>query len=73
MTATRALAASVARERLVRAAGLIISCTGCAALLWLFVQQPTNLQELTGGVAASVGAYQINQAEFDALKARALA
>ena len=53
------------RERAIRVAGLVISCGGCAALLWLFVHQPTNLQELTGGVAASVGAYQINQADFD--------
>ena len=54
-----------ARERAIRAAGFVVSCMGCAALAWLFVQQPTNLQELTGGVAASVGVYEINQADFD--------
>ena len=53
------------REVAVRATGLALSLAGCAALLWLFVQQPTNLEELTGGVAASVGAYQINQADFE--------
>ena len=57
--------ASPTRERIVRAAGLAVSCVGCVSLLWLFVQQPTNLQELTGAVSASVGAYQINQADFD--------
>ena len=62
---TGALAAPATRERIVRAAGLVVSCAGCVSLLWLFVHQPTNLQELTGGVAASVGAYQINQADFD--------
>jgi hypothetical protein len=62
---TGTMAASAARERIVRAAGLTVSCVGCVSLLWLFVHQPTNLQELTGGVAASVGAYQINQADFD--------
>lgn len=57
--------AADAREQVVRAAGLVVSCTGLVALLWLFVHQPTNLQELTGGVAASVGVYQINQADFE--------
>lgn len=53
------------REALLRVSGLAGSTLGVAALLWLFVQQPTNLEELTGGVAATVGAYQINQADFD--------
>lgn len=53
------------REVAVRATGLALSLAGGGALLWLFVQQPTNLEELTGGVAASVGAYQINQADFE--------
>jgi hypothetical protein len=54
-----------AREAAVRGTGLALSVVGCGALIWLFVHQPTNLVELTGGVAASVGAYQINQADFD--------
>lgn len=53
------------RDAAIRGAGLALSMAGCGALLWLFVHQPTNLEELTGGVAASVGAYQINQADFD--------
>lgn len=53
------------RDAAVRGAGLGLSLAGCAALVWLFVHQPTNLGELTGGVAASVGAYQIDQAHFD--------
>ena len=53
------------RERVVRVSGLALSLGAGAALFWLFVQQPTNLEELTGGVAASVGAYQIDQAAFD--------
>lgn len=57
--------ASTSRERVLRGAGLMVSGAGCAMLLWVFVQQPTSLQELTGGVAATVGAYQINQADFD--------
>ena len=65
MTTGGTLAAAGTRERAVRAGGLLVSCAGCASLLWLFAHQPANLQELTGGVAATVGAYQINQAEFD--------
>lgn len=53
------------RESLVRGAGLACSVASLVALLWLFVQQPANLEQLTGGVTAAVGAYQINQADFD--------
>ena len=53
------------RETVVRAAGRAVSLAGCGALLWLFVQQPATLEELTGAVSASVGAYQINQADLD--------
>jgi hypothetical protein len=53
------------RESLMRGSGLACALTVFCAILWLFVHQPATLQELTGGVAASVGAYQINQADFD--------
>jgi hypothetical protein len=65
MTTAHVHATAGMRDNAVRAAGLLVSCAGCASLLWLFVQQPTNLQELTGSVAASVGVYQIDQAAFD--------
>ncbi len=53
------------RETVVRGGGLAVATAGCVALLWLFVHQPTSLDELTGSVAATVGAYTINQADFD--------
>ena len=53
------------REASVRSLGLAASLAGCGALVWLFVQQPASLVQLTGGVAASVGAYRIDQANFD--------
>lgn len=62
---TTTMLAPATREALLRGGGLIASTLGLVALLWLFVQQPTNLEQLTGGVAASVGAYQINQADFE--------
>ena len=58
-------AAAGTREVVVRATGLTLTLAGGSLLLWLFVQQPTNFEQLTGGVAATVGAYAINQAEFD--------
>ena len=53
------------RDTLVRAIGIVVASFGLGAVLWLFVQQPTTFGELTGGVAASVGAYRIDQADFD--------
>jgi len=64
-TAARQHLPGARRETVVRAAGLAVSLAGCGALLWLFVQQPATLEELTGAVTASVGAYQINQADLD--------
>ncbi len=61
---TRTLAPAT-RETVVRAVGLAVSLAGCGALVWLFVHQPTNLEQLTGAVSASVGAYQIDTAHFD--------
>lgn len=58
-------AAAGTREVVVRSTGLALTLAGGSLLLWLFVQQPTNFEQLTGGVAATVGAYAINQAEFD--------
>ncbi len=52
------------RDAWVRAAGLACSLLAFAMVLWLFVQQPATLEELTGGVAASVGAYRIDEADF---------
>ncbi|MGI8672944.1 MAG: hypothetical protein ACR2LU_10095 [Luteitalea sp.] len=49
----------------IRASGAAVVIAGFAGLLWLFVQQPASLVELTGGVAATVGVYQIDQAAFE--------
>jgi hypothetical protein len=52
-------------ELALRAGGAVASLVGLAAVGWLFVQQPATIAELTGGAAASVGAYRINQADFE--------
>lgn len=49
---------------LVRATGLIASITALCFVLWLLVAQPGTVQEITGGVAASVGAYRIDERHF---------
>ncbi len=49
----------------VRAAGLAVSSAGLLFALWLFTSQPATIDEITGGVAASVGAYRIDAAQFD--------
>lgn len=60
-----AATATGTRETAIRASGAALVLGGLVCLLWLFVQQPTSLVELTGGVAASVGVYQIDTAQFE--------
>jgi tetratricopeptide (TPR) repeat protein len=54
------------RDRSLRVIGLIVSVAYAAFILWLYVQQPQTVAEVTGGLAASVGAYRIDQQAFDA-------
>jgi hypothetical protein len=49
---------------LVRASGLVVSGVALYFVLWLLVAQPGTVQEITGGVAASVGAYRIDDLHF---------
>ena len=50
----------------VRAIGLGLSCTYAAFALWLFAAQPRTVAEVTGGIAAGVGAYHVDEASFAA-------
>ena len=50
---------------IVRVAGLALSAAFAAFILWLYAAQPRTVAEVRGGVAASVGAYRIDQAGFD--------
>lgn len=49
----------------VRAAGLVVSLSALAFTLWLFTWQPASMDEITGGVAAAVGAYRVDGAQFE--------
>ena len=53
------------RESIIRGVGLACSTAAMAALAWLFVHPPESLEQLTGGVAAAVGVYEIDQVAFD--------
>lgn len=50
---------------LIRVSGLLVSGLGLLFAAWLFSAQPASIDEITGGVAASVGAYRVDAAQFE--------
>lgn len=51
-----------------RTAGLVLSLTYASVIVWLYAAQPQNMGEVTGGLAASIGAYTVDaQAMQDGL------
>jgi hypothetical protein len=57
--------ALAARETAIRLGGLIASLGTAAFAAWLLATQPGTLTDVSGGLAASVGLYRIDQAAFD--------
>ncbi|HEY7476175.1 MAG TPA: hypothetical protein VH679_14245 [Vicinamibacterales bacterium] len=53
------------REAVVRAAGLAFALTYAAFIGWLFVSRPGNVSQITGGLAASIGAYRTDSRQFE--------
>jgi hypothetical protein len=53
------------QDRAVRVFGLLLSVCYATSIIWLYVRQPQTVAEVTGGLAATVGVYQIDQAAFD--------
>jgi tetratricopeptide (TPR) repeat protein len=49
----------------VRPLGLLFSAAYAAVIIWLYAAQPQNVAQVTGGLAAGIGAYRINQQAFD--------
>jgi hypothetical protein len=49
----------------VRALGLATSICYAALIVWAYAHQPQSLAEVTGGLSAGIGAYQIDQQVFD--------
>jgi hypothetical protein len=53
---------------MVRAAGLVLSISYAALIVWLYAAQPQTIAEVSGGLASGVGAYRVDsQAMADAL------
>ena len=51
-------------EPLVRGLGLVASACAAAALAWMAASQPRTVAEITGGLAATIGAYRIDEVAF---------
>lgn len=49
----------------VRIAGLAASLAYAGFIAWVYAYQPKTVAELTGGLASTVGAYEIDRASFD--------
>ncbi len=50
---------------MVRPAGLLLSLGYAMAIVWLYASQPQTRAEAIGGLAASVGAYRVDDRAFD--------
>jgi hypothetical protein len=50
---------------MVRIGGAIFAGAYAAFIVWIYAAQPRNVAEVTGGLAASVGAYRIDQQAFE--------
>ena len=53
------------KEPAIRATGLAASAIYAAAIGWLYVTQPQNAAQVTGGLAAAIGAYHVDRQGFD--------
>ncbi len=49
---------------MVRIAGLIFSIAYAVVIVWIYASQPQTRAEALGGLAASVGAYRVNEQAF---------
>jgi hypothetical protein len=50
---------------MLRVAGAVFAAGYAAFIVWVYTAQPRNVAEVTGGLAATVGAYRIDQQAFD--------
>jgi len=51
-------------DRITRLGGLGFTVLYAALIGWLFARQPQNVAQITGGLAATVGVYSVNQQAF---------
>ena len=50
---------------MVRTLGLVFATAYGALIVWLYAAQPQTVAQVTGGLAAEIGVYQVNQQAFD--------
>ena len=51
-------------DRLTRLGGLIFTVAYAALIGWLFARQPQTVAQITGGLAATIGAYSVDEQAF---------
>jgi hypothetical protein len=51
--------------QMTRLAGAACASLYSAFIVWVYVNQPRTMAQVTGGVASTIGAYRIDQANFD--------
>jgi len=49
----------------IRVVGLLLAALYAGFITWVYANQPRNVAQLTGGMAASVGAYEVDRASFN--------
>ena len=52
------------RERIIRVTGLVIVIAYAVAIAWIYTRQPQTIAQVTGGLAAGLGAYSIDEQSF---------
>jgi tetratricopeptide (TPR) repeat protein len=50
---------------MLRALGLLFAVAYGALIVWLYAAQPQTVAQMTGGLAAEIGVYRVNQQAFD--------
>ena len=53
------------KDAAVRVAGLLVTVLYAGFITWVYANQPRTVAQLTGGMAASVGAYEVDRASFN--------
>jgi hypothetical protein len=62
---TPSILISSMREGMVRGAGAALALGYAAFIGWLYIRQPQNAAEVTGGLSARLGTYEIDRQAFD--------
>ncbi|CAN5872106.1 hypothetical protein BH24ACI5_BH24ACI5_17980 [soil metagenome] len=52
------------RDPIVRSVGLALAILYASAIVWTYARQPRTMAQMTGGLAAGVGAYRIDDRAF---------